>query len=291
MDNKPNKVTFKEISKISGPSAIRNFIVPDNSRPKTEVAFGETYLFEGISFTFCTKGSAKVRINFREYDIIPNTIAVLSPNQLISFVERSEDFSMESLFFALDFVIDLPLPRDYDILYATRMEPCLQVSEDIMQDLIETHAFIVKQYGKTQQIYREKIIKAQLFTLILQIGSIYRTNRVGENLVFSRQEELTDRFFKLLVIHYKTERGVSFYADKLCITGKHLSSTVKNVTGKSLMTWINETVIMEAKILLKTSDMTVLQISEVLNFPNPSFFGRFFKQYVGMTPLKYRNIG
>lgn len=291
MDNKPNKVTFKEISKISGPTAIRNFIVPDNTRPKTEIAFGETYLFEGISFAFCTKGSAKVRINFREYDIVPNTITVLAPNQLVSFVEQSEDFAMESLFFALDFVMDLPLPRDYDILYATRREPCLQVDEDIMQDLIETHAFIVKQYGKTEQIYREKIIKAQLLTLILQIGSIYRISRVGENLVSSRQEELADRFFKLLVIHYKTERNVSFYADKLCITGKHLSSTVKNVTGKSLITWINETVIMEAKILLKTSDMTVLQISEVLNFPNPSFFGRFFKQYVGTTPLKYRNMG
>ena len=91
------------------------------------------------------------------------------------------------------------------------------------------------------------------------------------------------------MMHYKQDRSVSFYADKLCLTSKYLSTVIKEVTGRSVLAWINETVIAEAKILLKTSEMTVMQISEELNFPNPSFFGRFFKQYTGVTPLKYRN--
>ena len=105
----------------------------------------------------------------------------------------------------------------------------------------------------------------------------------------SRQEVLTEKFFEVLSKYYIKERSVAFYAEKLCLTPKYLSMTVKKVTGFPITSWMNEVVIIEAKRLLKMTDSTVLQISEELNFPNPSFFGRFFKQYAGMTPLAYRN--
>lgn len=96
-------------------------------------------------------------------------------------------------------------------------------------------------------------------------------------------------FFRLLVNNFKKHRAVSFYADKLCFTPKYLSSVVKKVTGYTIQEWINELVINHTKNLLKMTDKTVLEISEEMNFSNPSFFGRFFKQYTGLTPLQFRN--
>ena len=88
--------------------------------------------------------------------------------------------------------------------------------------------------------------------------------------------------------NYREERIISFYADKLCISAKYLSVAIKEVRGKSALDLINEAVILDAKAQLKNSDLTILQISDTLNFTNPSFFAKYFKKHTGMTPKEYR---
>jgi AraC-like DNA-binding protein len=123
----------------------------------------------------------------------------------------------------------------------------------------------------------------------MEIAATYSALSPKSTKAVSRQELLTEEFFKVLLKNYTKERSVAFYAEKLCLTPKYLSMTVKSVTGHPISEWINEAVIIEAKRMLKVTDLTVLQISEELNFPNSSFFGRFFKQYTEMTPLQYKN--
>ena len=93
---------------------------------------------------------------------------------------------------------------------------------------------------------------------------------------------------KLIMNHNKQERKVAFYADKLCITPKYLSEVVKEKTKKTPIEWINDSVIIIAKTFLKSTDLSIIHISEELNFPNPSFFCRYFKKHTGISPLKYR---
>lgn len=104
----------------------------------------------------------------------------------------------------------------------------------------------------------------------------------------SRQETLTRRFFDLMFKHYKTDRSVSFYADRLCVTPKYLSSNVKEVTGHPVQKWMTEIVIADVKRRLRTTDQSVQQISEELHFLTASSFIRFFRTHVGCTPLEYR---
>ena len=99
---------------------------------------------------------------------------------------------------------------------------------------------------------------------------------------------IVEEFSKLLMQYHRESRKASFYADKLCISTQYLSRILRECTGRSVNSWITEFVIAEAKYLLKSSDMSILQISEKLNFPNPSFFTRYFKQYAGITPMKFR---
>ncbi|MFV0538448.1 MAG: helix-turn-helix domain-containing protein [Dysgonomonas sp.] len=72
------------------------------------------------------------------------------------------------------------------------------------------------------------------------------------------------------------------------MTSKYLSSLIKEQTGRTAFAWINEIIISSIKHILKTTDKTILQISEDFNFPNASFFGRFFKKHTNMTPVEYR---
>ena len=105
----------------------------------------------------------------------------------------------------------------------------------------------------------------------------------------TRQEEIFQRFISEVETYYRRERSVKFYADLLCISPKYLSSVIYKVSQKLAGEWIDAYVILEAKTLLKSERLTVQQISERLNFPNQSFFGKFFKRCSGMSPKEYMN--
>ena len=86
----------------------------------------------------------------------------------------------------------------------------------------------------------------------------------------------------------REHRDTAFYAEQLCLASHYLSPLIREASGESPSTWITKAVISEAKVLLKQSDKTVLQISEELGFPNAPFFCRYFKRETGMTPSEYR---
>ena len=86
-------------------------------------------------------------------------------------------------------------------------------------------------------------------------------------------------------------KQLKFYADALCITPRYLSRVVKECTGSSAADWIERYVVLEARALLKSTSMTIQQISDELNFPSQTFFGKYFKRRVGMSPKDYRRVG
>jgi YesN/AraC family two-component response regulator len=104
----------------------------------------------------------------------------------------------------------------------------------------------------------------------------------------SKQKTLVKIFLNLVHTHCKEERGLNFYADKLHITPKHLSKVIKENSNMSAAAWIDNSVVLEARAMLKSTNMTIQQISEELNFSSQTFFGKFFKRVVGVSPKEYR---
>jgi len=289
---KANRIRMNDLEEQKSPFAIKNFILGNYDQKHPKFAFKQPQILEGISFVMCIRGKAEMRINLREFELTDNTILTIFPEQIIEVIHGSDDLLLEILFFSFDFVSDLPRTNNYDLGEHISKHPCVKVSEEEMQDLLEFHTFIAKQYNRKDihnLVLREHIIRGLLYSLFARIGSIYMTKNVGMNMQpSSHQEELVERFLQLLKTHHKEERSVAFYADKMFLTSKYLSTTIKKITGKSISTWVNFAVMMQAKVLLKTTDLTVTQISEDLNFPNPSFFGRLFKKNTGLTPMEYR---
>ena len=126
----------------------------------------------------------------------------------------------------------------------------------------------------------------------MKLCEVYRREAgTASHVAKPRNEQLTDDFFVLLSRHYRRERSVKFYASRMNRTPKYLSGAVKRITGRSISDWIDEVVVIEIKRQLKTTDRTVLQISEELNFSSPSVFVQYFRHHTGMTPRQYRKEG
>lgn len=104
----------------------------------------------------------------------------------------------------------------------------------------------------------------------------------------TRPRQLFDKFMRLLKAYHDKERSLQFYADKMCLTPKYVSGVIKSYSGKAALTWINEYVVLEAKMMLRYTDMTVQEIAYALNFPTQSAFGKYFKQQTGVGPRAYR---
>ena len=103
-----------------------------------------------------------------------------------------------------------------------------------------------------------------------------------------RQQQLFPNFKRLIHQHCEVQRNIPFYAEKLHITPHYLSAVIKEISGQSVMFWLNRAVILRAKVLLNTKGMMIYEIADRLNFSSPSAFHNFFKRITGLTPKEYQ---
>jgi AraC-like DNA-binding protein len=289
--NKLETFSITDTGKANATSNPKRFIVSDTDSLKGKLIWNEPFLSNEIVIGLCLKGSLNFEMFFRKYTLKENMVWVILPNQIVTLLEKSDDFFMKYLFISVDFIIDFPFPKNRDLLSSMEQWCCMEISPDKMQDLMEYYAMITKRYKQIEKLYPAEITKGLLYSMLLEITEMYMSQeKQVEKTSFSRTEEITDCFLRLLAIHFKEEQKIDFYADKLHITSKHLSSTVKEATGKTAACWMHKVIIAEAKRMLKTTDRTISQISEELNFPNLSSFCSSFKQQTGITPVEFRQI-
>lgn len=122
----------------------------------------------------------------------------------------------------------------------------------------------------------KELISTMLLTILHGVGSIHQNTNVTTR-TFNRGEEIVKRLVQYIIKHYTKERSVAFYADLLHISPQHLSTTVNKITGKTVTDIIAKLVITDAEAKLKSTDFTIQEIAYSLNFPDISFFGKYFK--------------
>ncbi|MGM9804177.1 MAG: helix-turn-helix domain-containing protein [Muribaculaceae bacterium] len=132
-----------------------------------------------------------------------------------------------------------------------------------------------------------KHIVAAFLTNIMMLHHHYHSDLINEGKGTKGSYIILDRFMELLGLYHSREREVKFYANKMCITPKHLSNVVRKTSGKNAADWISEFVILEAKSMLIYSNKNIQEVSQSLNFPTQSAFGKYFKCQVGMSPSEF----
>ena len=241
-------------------------------------------------FAMCIQGSAQIEVNLKEYNVPANSLVTLMPDHILHGYKHSEDF--KGLFIAVsNRCVDELIP---DILTALpaimtfRRSPVIELNVTEMDMLKKMHSFLWMIVRSDVGLYKKKVVNGMLQSLLYTALSAYKSRNMYETVKRSRNEDIFFNFFTLLEHNFRKERSVQYYADKLCITPKHLSTVVKSVSGRTAGSWIDGYVILAAKVMLRSSANTIQEVSVALNFPNQSFFGKFFKQHVGLSPREYR---
>lgn len=236
----------------------------------------------------CIRGSAELKANLETYTITPNCVVTKPPYIISQWTYRSDDFETLTIFFTKDFITaHNHLNLDQFQFFESVARHVFPISTIQSENLLASLRFLQQKYD-TPHAYRNEILKNLISNLLYEIASIYDQQSVASNAVQTRSQLLASEFRKLVHVHFSTERSVKFYADKLFITPKHLTETVKEVTGKTAGEWIAALVILEAKVLLQTPSFNIAQIADMLHFTDSSTFGKFFKKSTGLSPVAYK---
>lgn len=246
---------------------------------------------DAVIMLVCLRGEVSFSSHLSNY--------TLKANQF--FISSASVFQFHSVtdceFYMLAFSADFLTKMNVDIRLIARMVSQLRVHAHIAKigddDLRGVSRFfdtIHTEYSaKRLTEYMESSLCHLFCAMIYRIcDAILDKEQPASVGVKDRSSEYFEKLISLLSEHYREERSVEFYAEKMNISSKHLSRVIRGFTGKSVHQWIDEFVALEIKNLLKYSNMSIQQISYTLNFPNPSFMGQYFKRITGLTPGEYK---
>lgn len=232
-----------------------------------------------------TSGQCHIKINLNDYEIESPMLLTLMPGQIIEWVDHSPNIMGYAIALSKRFIDMLNLPgwqQQYMTMYNN---PLNIITPDSMQPLRVFYAILYRAAENSENPFRLQVIENLIRVFYYGgLGSFRATDQCNKAL----KNSTVERFMELVQEHFRSERFINFYADKLCITPKYLSKLVKEKTGRSAGEWIESYVILEARTMLQSTDMTIQQIASALNFPNQSFFGKYFKRATGLSPKTCR---
>lgn len=173
---------------------------------------------------------------------------------------------------------------------AMYMKEIYVVEEAGWVEAMESYARTIFKTGTLPVLYREIISSFLRMMLLMLCEELMRHEDMTtlNDASTTHDKEVFNQFLQLLSQQNQKRQRVSFYADKMNISPKYLSSICKKVSGKNPMRWITENAMQDCYSLLKDTDLSVKEISNRLGFPNPSFFGQYFREQAGVTPMEYR---
>lgn len=263
------------------------FFLGPHSAP-THLPIDRPYRSNYYKIGICLRGSARLQVNLETYAIGPNSLLLLSPYVIKQWPFMSADFEGLSIFFTKEFVAAPGgLNPDSFSFFERDARHVLPIAAAPAENITALLRAIEQKYA-APHAYREEILRSLIHILLHEIAPVYNARPVASAAFQPRGQLIAAEFKNLVNSHYATERSLTFYADKLCITPKHLAETVKEATGKRAAEWLAEAVLLEASVLLQNPALTIGQIADLLHFADQSTFGRFFRKSIGVAPATYR---
>ena len=254
--------------------------------------------FNKCGIFYCQRGSVEVSLEGYHYHIKPGDVYIYMASTLVHLLHKSED--AEWIMVEVDFYYILPIVNkviNVESQLFMRKNPCVSLSDEqcahfeyLLNNLWDRiNAEDCQKENVQYQHLKLELIKSMGQTICYEILNMYFTNQPLQPLQQGKKDVVFQNFMLSLFRFYRKERDVSFYARMQHITPRYFSAIIKEKTGDSALQWIVRMVITEAKQLLEESDLSIKEIADQLNFPTQSFFGKYFKQYVGVSPKEYRN--
>ncbi len=283
---------FKIIDKNGDSPKINNdFFIIRESHDLDENSYAYPFRTDNCAIMLITEGEGNMQINLEEIYIEKDDIVIITPNSIIHPANKGSYVRAKGIVFNDSFVQKNIRHMHYIneiIFFSDRSTPILRPGIDER----ETLKFLIDKISMADEqnnYYSKDIINHYFNALLLELMVLYRYSDARMiDPKTSRKKDMINQFLVLLSEHSKKERTVEFYAEKLFVTPSYLTRIVKEASGESTRTIITNSVIIEARDLLLNSNLSITQIAEKLNFSDQSFFGKFFKKKMKMSPKMFR---
>ena len=278
-----------ELENIKTNSISNDIILLD--KPVIFSTFQYPFKTDVTAAVICIKGTMTGSIDLKPYTTAGTCLVTILPGQILEYESISEDFIGLFIIMSSKFTDSLMLNANerLPLSLSIRDNPIISLSDEALEGVITYFEMLKKVVQVKEHPYLLEV--AQHLTLAFFYGISEYFHNFTDKKKKTHQEILVEKFLQLVQTYHKEQRGLEFYADKLCLTPKHLSKVVREISGKPANDWIDEHVVLIAKALLKSTNMTIQQISDELNFPSQSFFGKYFKRITGMSPREYKGKG
>lgn len=296
MDNLPSvhhHTISQLLTALGAENKEKDFYVFKRSPELQKIPVKYPFKSDFFSILLVTQGEVCLKLNLLDYTIKKNELLFISPNDLRQFQHVTNDSSFFGIGFTSDFLTTTGIHKkniDAFDFFSSQASPLLKLEEADAEMLTQLLAILhIKSNIQKNSFFSIEVITYSFSALIFEIASIYRKTNPFYTKI-TRKEDLVIRFMKLLPKHIREERGLKYYADLLFVTPKYLTQTVKEITGKTAGQFIDEMVIMEAKVLLNDFSKSIGQVAQELNFSDQFFFSKFFKKHTQHTPSDYRSV-
>lgn len=237
---------------------------------------------------FVSNGELSLDINTIPFHIQNNATVMLLPDTNLTNVSSSNDLDLQVFFISLDFISTYSF---LTVLLASdeiKSNPAIQVENSTRKLMWPTVKLIQDYHAKTKEESTLESVQYLLYALLELVSKLYLPVIRNNSLLQTRSQDIIRHFFELLNEHGHLQRSVLFYSNQLHLSPQYLSSLIKKETGKPIKQWISYRVIKQAKELLKTTSLSIKEVSNQLQFVDPSLFCRYFRRCTGITANTYR---
>lgn len=244
-----------------------------------------------LLIVLCTEGEVTFTLGGREQHMEAGDLFISFGEQIIQEEHADRNFHAKAFLmtrqFAQNCIVGLNMMWPY-LLYLMK-NPVLKMDSEEREWLENCYHLIRRRLSQMSGRYTREatvsLVRAFYFEICNLLDARVQPDQSG---VQNRAYAIFDQFIRLLSQHFKQERSVEWYSNEMCLTPKHLSEVVKQVSGKTAGQWITTMVIIEIKNLLKHTSLSIKEIAQDMNFPNQSFLGKYFKNVEGISPSDFR---
>ena len=233
------------------------------------------------------RGTARIRCNFEVIEEQADSVVLFNPGDVIKVERRSQDFEVEIL--AFTGFIQLAAQNQLEGVSVNALKKNMILDTPETASAASGMVRVLKPAIDTcsaRELYFVSVMQLRAFYMLYQV--MLRRTGTEVDTFKSRGDELFFRFRQLLAGHYRESRSVGFYADKLCITTRYLTNIVQTRYGKSPKDAIDIYTVMQIRLDLLQSDITLSELAYKYHFSSPSFFSDYFRRHAGCSPQEYR---
>lgn len=274
-------------------SRIQDLLPEDRDFVIKEISFSAKsprplYVAGGV-LLLCLEGEAEIVIDGKTYKVSERGEVILPDGCTLFIKGCSQDMRILSFVYSKEIAYQAMHKFEPSFFTFIFTEPVHQHTEESMATTLAYLQILSALQNDVHNHFRPLIATNLLRCIMLNIyDKLKRKGKLDSDTFHTRKEEIYSNFISLIMENAQRHREVSYYAGKLCISTRHLSSITKDVAGETPKQTIDEFLITEIKLMLTFSEMNIQQIADYLHFPDQSYFGRFFKRFTGMSPQSYR---